>query len=370
MTNKDTRSLEGFDSRSRQLYTLSHPSSLADQRPASSYKPSLKSHPASNSMLEHLSVLYHVVTIYPLIPFLLVAAYTLFHPLYTLSFILLSLLVPHTLICRSRNLRSLSIWHHLASYFPMTLYRSVPLPPTKKYILGYHPHGVLSHGAFAAFATEALGFSELFPGIENTLLTLSSSFQIPIYGIYLRLLGMGSVSRESCQSLLTTGGRGGQGSGKAITIVVGGAKESLEAVPNSMRLVLRNRKGFVKLAIQTGASLVPVVGFGENELYDMDISLESQTLSGRVQRFFKEKFGFTVPFFYARGPNWFDMGIMPYRRGVNVVVGRPIEVEMVQGAVGQDHLNEVHGKYVEEVERIWRVWKGVFSPGAGEMVIV
>ena len=50
--------------------------------------------------------------------------------------------------------------------------------------------------------------------------------------------------------------------GRGITIVVGGARESLDAQPHSLRLVLKRRKGFVKLAIRTGADLVPVLAFG------------------------------------------------------------------------------------------------------------
>jgi 2-acylglycerol O-acyltransferase 2 len=87
------------------------------------------------------------------------------------------------------------------------LHRSQELPPTRKYIFGYHPHGIISHGAFAAFGTEALGFSQLFPGITNTLLTLDSNFRIPIYRDYALALGLASVSRESCENLLSKGGK-------------------------------------------------------------------------------------------------------------------------------------------------------------------
>lgn len=111
-----------------------------------------------------------------------------------------------TLSHRSEFLRSSPIWSLFASYFPARLHRTQELPPTRKYIFGYHPHGIISMGAFAAFATESLGFGQLFPGIKNTLLTLDSNFRIPIYRDYALAMGIGSVSRESCENLLSKGG--------------------------------------------------------------------------------------------------------------------------------------------------------------------
>ena len=84
-------------------------------------------------------------------------------------------------------------------------------------------------------------------------------------------MGLASVSRESCENLLSRGGTNGEGMGRAITIVVGGARESLDAQPHSLRLVLKRRKGFVKLAIRTGADLVPVLCFGGTYLPSPDL---------------------------------------------------------------------------------------------------
>jgi hypothetical protein len=69
-------------------------------------------------------------------------------------------------------------------------------------ILGYHPHGFISMGAFGNFATEATGFEELFPRITNTLLTLNANFRMPLYKDYVQALGIASVSRRSCEALL------------------------------------------------------------------------------------------------------------------------------------------------------------------------
>jgi len=49
--------------------------------------------------------------------------------------------------------------------------------------------------------------------------------------------------------------------------VIGGANEAMDAVPGLHKLTLKNRKGFVKIALKTGADLVPIYAFGENELF-------------------------------------------------------------------------------------------------------
>jgi 2-acylglycerol O-acyltransferase 2 len=251
------------------------------------------------------------------------------------------------------------MWSLFASYFPARLHRSAVLPPTRKYVFGYHPHGIISHGAFAAFATEALGFSQLFPGIKNTLLTLDTNFRVPFYREYALTMGLQSVSRESCENILSKGGANGEGMGRAITIVVGGARESLDAQPHSLRLVLKRRKGFVKLAIRTGADLVPVLAFGENELYDQ-VQPEQHPLIHKMQLVVKKGLGFTVPLFHARGVFNYDVGMMPYRRPLNVVVGRPIKVEQASKPA-DDYVDELHGMYVKELERIWEEWKDEFA---------
>jgi 2-acylglycerol O-acyltransferase 2 len=160
--------------------------------------------------LQTLVVLWHTLCIAICVStFCFLCAIPLFWPL----------LIPYMIYCmsskastsgtlshRSDFLRSLPVWSLFASYFPARLHRTQELPPTRKYIFGYHPHGIISMGAFAAFSTEALGFSQLFPGIKNTLLTLDSNFRIPLYRDYALAMGIASVSKESCENLLSKGG--------------------------------------------------------------------------------------------------------------------------------------------------------------------
>lgn len=151
--------------------------------------------------------------------------------------------------------------------------------------------------------------------------------------------------------------------GRAVTIVVGGARESLDAKPHTLKLVLKSRKGFVKLAIRMGADLVPILAFGENELYEQVNSVEHPWIH-QFQMIIKKVLGFTIPLFHARGVFNYDVGLMPYRSPVNVVVGRPIKVVqqgLEDGAVDSDYLDEVHGKYVDELVRMWESHKDTFA---------
>jgi 2-acylglycerol O-acyltransferase 2 len=332
--------------------------------------------------LQTLVVLLHTISIVGMLGiFFIICAIPLSWPIVVPYLIYLTFsraAVDGKLAHRSEWLRSSKIWSLFGAYFPARLHRSQELEPTRKYIFGYHPHGIISHGAFAAFATEALGFGQLFPGITNSLLTLDANFSIPLYRDWAIRLGLQSVSRESCENLLSKGGINGAGMGRAITIVIGGARESLDASPKSLKLVLKKRKGFVKLAVRTGADLVPVLSFGENDLYDQ-VDGESHPIVHKFQLFVKKCMGFTVsrhnnflpcsstdtclqvPLFHARGVFNYDVGIMPYRRPMNIVVGKPIPVRQA-AQPDPAYVEELHAKYIEELVGIWETWKDDFAP--------
>jgi 2-acylglycerol O-acyltransferase 2 len=60
---------------------------------------------------------------------------------------------------------------------------------------------------------------------------------------------------------------GCSGPGQSILLAVGGANESLLSTPKTYDLVLKRRKGFVRIALRTGAAIVPCIAFGETNLY-------------------------------------------------------------------------------------------------------
>ncbi|XP_078793056.1 2-acylglycerol O-acyltransferase 1 isoform X2 [Oryzias latipes] len=164
---------------------------------------------------------------------------------------------------RSQWVRSWAVWGHFRDYFPLKLIKTVDLDPTKNYIFGFHPHGVLVAGAFGNFCTEATGFSGLFPGLRPHLLMLPFWFRVPFFRDYIMCGGLVSSSKASLSHLISR-----PDGGNVAVIAVGGASEALDARPGSLTLQVQSRKGFIKLALKHGAQLVPVFSFGENELFD------------------------------------------------------------------------------------------------------
>lgn len=118
--------------------------------------------------------------------------------------------------------------------------RSQPLPPKVRF------RAPTSLVQLTPLTTSGTNFSTLFPGIRPHLLTLASNFKIPLYRDLILSLGISSVSKKSCTNILR------QGPGSAITIVVGGAAESLAAHPGTNDLTLRKRLGFIKIAVKEG----------------------------------------------------------------------------------------------------------------------
>ncbi|KAF9528937.1 diacylglycerol acyltransferase-domain-containing protein [Crepidotus variabilis] len=255
---------------------------------------------------------------------------------------------------RSSHLfRSSRFWRYFADYYPASFLKEADLPADRPYVFGYHPHGIIGMGALATFATEATGFSNAFPGIKPHLLTLASNFTMPFYRDILLALGVCSVSKESCSNILKSG------PGSSITIVVGGAAESLSAHPGTADLTLRKRLGFIKVAIQHGADLVPVFSFGENDIYQQ-MPNEKGTTVYALQRKFQSIFGFTLPLFHGRGLLNYNIGLMPYRRRIVAVIGRPIHVEQCDKPTLEE-LTRVQKKYIEELTRIWNAYKDTFA---------
>jgi 2-acylglycerol O-acyltransferase 2 len=231
--------------------------------------------------------------------------------------------------------RNFSCFGAVAEYFPVTLVKTVDLSPDDSpYLFLYHPHGVISMGMGAALATNGCRFDRAFPGIVRHGVTLNASFLVPFLREWMLALGYVSADRETlARKLLPTAGGG---RGESVVLVPGGAVEALHAAPDGFELV-GHRRGYVRLALETGAQPVPCLGFGENRAFD-SLNFPPQSSAYRWQRGMARVLSFSLPLLAHP---------LPRRRPIHVVVGGPVKFR--KGTT----VEEGHRQYMAAVQALY-----------------
>lgn len=251
-------------------------------------------------------------------------------------------------------LRRLPVWDLMRDFFPVKLIKTTDLEPHRNYVFGYHPHGIIGMGAWINFATEANQFSTIFTGIDIHLLTLTTNFNMPLTRDLLLCLGICSVSRKSCDNILTAG------PGSSLMIVVGGAQEASNAHPNTNDLIIKKRLGFIKLALRNGAPLVPVFSFGENDLWAQLPNPEGSMLR-KFQDFMRKTTSVVPPFLHGRGIFQYSYGVVPFRRPIVSVVGKPIDCPKIENP-SLDDVKKYQKLYLDELQNIYDTYKDQHLP--------
>ncbi len=140
--------------------------------------------------------------------------------------------------------------------------------------------------------------------------------------------------------------------------------QALLAAPGTCD-VLATHKGFVKLAIETGSSIVPVVAFGENDAFDTYVPERGSRLD-KALKLVKKYTGFATPLFWGVGL-LSGRGLLPKGVPLNTVVGTPIVVARYTPSGPQDEklhflVEEYHARYLEAMQAIYDTHKDAFAP--------
>ena len=263
--------------------------------------------------------------------------------------------------------RNHGIFRLFRNYFPVRLVKSLAaernecFDPKKNYLFCYHPHGVQSAGAFI-MSTGASGFDELFPGLSVSVQTLSINFKVPVFRENCIGLGMGDASKECITNALT------RGPGSCAALVTGGAKESMHAQPYSSKVVLRDRAGFVKLALRTGALLVPMWGFGENNLYE-NLAIGHPFIQ-KWQRRIQRLVTFAPLLVQGRGVFSYSSGLVPHRRPITTVVGSPIDMGPPDPHPSREKVQKYHEMYKKAVVELFNNYREIYDPKAGDVEFI
>lgn len=107
--------------------------------------------------------------------------------------------------------------------------------------------------------------------------------------------------------------------------------------------------------MQTGAALVPVFAFGENDMYDQPQN-EPGTWFRCFQDLCKKIIGITPPIVKGRGFFQYSFGVIPRRCAITTVVGAPIEVDK-KISPSDEEVDVMHQKFIDELTRLFESHK-------------
>mmetsp|Transcript_86165 Transcript_86165/g.168545 ORF Transcript_86165/g.168545 Transcript_86165/m.168545 type:complete len:342 (-) Transcript_86165:31-1056(-) len=232
-----------------------------------------------------------------------------------------------------KDVENMALVRIILEWLPIRILRTTKLDKDKIYVFACHPHGTL------AFSRAAVGFSTrtlwdlAFPDIKFRVLTASAPFFVP----FIRELWLWSYCIDASKPTAVEAMRQLRAS---IFVYPGGELEQIETIYQKHIAMVSMRKGFVKLAIEEGAELVPVYAFGETDLYYHSRLLRS------FRKWIVKKFHVAIPL--LRG----QYGLMPYRTPVTMVFGAPIKLPHTANPSSQQ-IEAAHKIYCEALLKLF-----------------
>lgn len=250
------------------------------------------------------------------------------------------------------------------SYFPITpvmtdecsdALRKLKESP-RSVIFASHPHGIFAAGTVVNMVFDRFWFEERFPHINLNMGILSRNMIWPIWREWLLAWGFVSVERKSCERVLRGTDNNSNGQSNGLVIAVGGAKEALDAGPGKMDLTVNCRNGFFKLALSHGVLLVPMLCFGENDMY----AQVQHPVINTFQSIGRKIFAFSIPIFFGRGVFNYRFGWLPQRVPITTVLGPPIDIKKIEDP-NEEEIAELRSQYVQALEKLYNDYKDKYE---------
>lgn len=202
----------------------------------------------------------------------------------------------------------LSLFSGWTDYFEPRVIIEGVLQEGKRYIIGCSPHGIHGFGT-GVLCTEGSDFFKRFPFMEGKLVGLAAKvlFFVPLVREIFLATGWRDASRWVAERAMREG--------NSLYILVGGEAEALLSKPGCDDALVsgRRRRGFVRLALESGAELVPMYTFHNTSTY-----CTSSVLSG-FRSWLSRRFQVCLPVFWGR---WFLP--LPFNVQLTVAFGAPI----------------------------------------------
>jgi 1-acyl-sn-glycerol-3-phosphate acyltransferase len=210
--------------------------------------------------------------------------------------------------------------------------------PPPAYIIAQHPHGIHAFGC-SALNFAGNDFAKIFPRIWNRLTGVVASviFRVPVVREVMLAHGYRDASRHVCELALREG--------RSIMLVVGGEQESIRTRGGEDTVWLKNRKGFIRLAIREGVDIVPVYSFGLVDIYSYAYWFEG------LRMWMVNNLRVCLPLF------WGVAGTpIPFSRPVTTVVGHPVKMPHAKHPT-PSMVEDAYNRYIDALQELFEAHK-------------
>ncbi len=210
-------------------------------------------------------------------------------------------------------------------------------PPDNKHIFIFHPHGAFSTAMTFHIGTNITEWKTR--GGKGTV--LNALFWLPFGKEILDRLNFIPSNYTSMKSALENG--------ESLSVCLGGVREILYTEPKSMKLSIKNKRGIFLLALETGTPLIPVISYGENELFDLT---DSKWILKIQEALVKYGICLAIPTLKSC-VTWFGIPWNPLKNPIRTVVGAPIKVPVAHVATEKEII-ELRNKYFTALKDLYQ----------------
>ena len=174
-----------------------------------------------------------------------------------------------------------------------------------------HPHGLFSMAPFLHWGIQVTDWPKNIRPIHVAVHSIF--FKIPFVKELMESYGAIEATEDEIRRVLQ--------SGDSVALLTGGVEELNKTESGKMKIVLKKRKGFLRIARDLDVPLIPVLTFGENELFP---PIRGYWVE-KFQDYLKKWFGIAVPIpTWQSLENWFSLLKGPLEQKVVTWVGEPV----------------------------------------------
>ena len=209
-----------------------------------------------------------------------------------------------------------------------------PLPPSALYV--WSPHALMSISS----VMYNIGICRHSTYMPNHLVSIPLFHYVPVLSDVIRYFGIIPSDYHSIEKTLAKK--------ESVSVLLGGVREMSMVEDFKIRLCIKKRRGIFRLALTTGTPLVPVLTFGENELFSQ---ARSEVLD-EINAYLFRTLGMHIPLPTVRSLlNWVELSYRPLKP-IRSYTGKPIAVVQVSHPTEKD-ITELRDAYIKGVQELF-----------------